>query len=895
MFITLQWNGNSADFTSYFEIREHLRKTNFQIYAYSDAKVITHTRWDSSIFLKYILPFGYLHTETFRLLDLYPSRWTAFWYTPLKLVAKCPTFLDSLKIPAFTQQKLLAHNDLSAPNTKKCIYVWQYSACHGPFSLWQLRKFDLLGCICKDDKIIFSTTGFLRSELYLKEGSAFEYFPLFLRFPDHLSTCILNISMQYPISIQQDYYWYGPFTVEEASDLFIQRYIKPQWNNIATYPESIPLNQLPVEFESYLLTVQPGAFIRDTINLGTLRTKKLLETTPMGNGARCSNSSFQRFNGAQSRSTETTKNIIIGDLTNDFSLMSIKETAIADGRQPHGIAPQSLPHVSMEQPNGGLINHFQTSEAGPCVSNSIGIFNPPVAPSIDSGVNCFQHPPIQRQSILKPDMVVGSSTVRKQGDAGNIKLNQSFSECTTKNISSLENSSITATNVGAPTSISAMYGAGSSIESGVEKVSTGSPKSITLLSEKEIPSVLSLSFNTNSSVHSDKVTSDALGLAKSCSQQEIDLDTQPSTPFNQLFPRVNTPGSTPEQSLININQRPLLCPSYQASTDQNSSRTKQEVSALEKWTLLYDEFPSNMYQLLLDHDISSLRQLYSQTATVESLADTLKPIKKKQFLQIYGNFKSKMYVVFEPGQSQPSKTILRKCESIRKKRLWEFLNTLSSKFSDWEDDSKEDSGAVLEATELFASVTELKQQLTAENAVLEEIINLLFSDDGCSTSSEERDSTAANKNISEAVEGLSKRAVKKQVKASIQGKLVASSTTIACACNSTTTKSSSSGNSSSSSSSKITIVEENGSTGFSVISHRNQLTKGAEYKLQLSKELHQQRARRLKSIIESKVESSSIHATQYYSMTNDELILRGGPKKKVQINDDKISYGMNLK
>ena len=419
MLITLQWDGKSADFTSYFDIREFLRKTNFKIYEYSDAKVITHTRWDSSIFLRSWLPLGYFNTETFRLLDLYPSPRTAFRYTPLKLVVKCPKFLDSVEIPAFTQQKLLVPKDLSAPNIKRSILVWQYNVCHGPFSLLKLKEFDLLGCICKDDKIVFDSTGFLRSELYLKEGSAFEYFPLFLRFPHHLSICIGNISKQYPISVQQDYYWYGPFTVAEASALFTQRYIHPKWNGIATYPESIQLNQLPFEFESYLLKVQPGAFIRDFIIREILRSKTSLETTPIGTGARCINSSFQRLNGIHSQSVEITKNIAVGELINDFSLMSLKEKSTGDGRQPHTSAQNSLPHVLMEtkkQPTDGLINnHFQQSESVP---NSLTALNPPFVPFVANGVICDPHPTIQRQSISEPDKVVG----RKLVDPGNIKL-----------------------------------------------------------------------------------------------------------------------------------------------------------------------------------------------------------------------------------------------------------------------------------------------------------------------------------------------------------------------------------------------------------------------------------------------------------------------------------------
>ena len=619
---------------------------------------------------------------------------------------KCPHILDSLVAPT-VEETGSSQQDESIPNTKPFIIVYQDNVRYGPFSLLQLREFDMRGFICDEDYIVFERNSkfFRRSELYsMQNNSAFEYFPLLLRF-NHSNSVTLSLSMQYPIIIWQDWYWYGPFSVQMASDLYTQKFIQLKWNSIVTYPESIPKQQLPAEFERFLLINQPGAFQKPKENV---RNNNLLLESSMGSG--CKRRPLPIVNRTRSRFASRA-NAVIGELTGRFLFLNLNDTSTADSDKSlqtdcsESNATSSLSIQKEQQLNDRLCS----SDNLPCSS--------PTVPLND--------PTIQRQHIQKLAQAMESSTT------ANGKLD--FDRNPHHILDPQKNYLLPAHADRTPSPPSVRPSVGASTES-------YSPKSIISLRDSVVE--LGSFCCSDSSLEHDSAAQDTSSSAKIYfEQQQIDLSSRQSTSSNHYFPHTSASYSVLEPSIHmskRICQRPAPCPA--SSEDSTStyglkSGVKYELAALEKWIQYYEEFPPNIHQLLQDRGICSLRQLYVQSAAVESLAESFKPIKKKQFMQqVYSAFKSAMAVVFDPSSVhqllQPVNGILKQHNNrIRKKKLVEFLCTVGSKFMDWEDDSKEDSGAVLEATEECASVAELKQQLESENTALEFINDLLFSDD----------------------------------------------------------------------------------------------------------------------------------------------------------------------
>ena len=859
MRISLIWNRNSREFQSYNDIRKFLEENDFAIYKFSDSRVVVHTVCETTFFSRLILPAEYVYNYTFRLLDLYPNRLTAFLYTPLKLVFKCPHILDSL-VPPTVQETGSSQQDESIPNTKPSIIVYQDNVPYGPFSLLQLREFDMRGFICHEDYIVFegNSNPFRRRELYsMQNNSAFGYFPLILRCKHSDS---VTLSMQYPITIGQDCYWYGPFSVQMASDLYTQKFIHPKWNSIVTYPESIPKQQLPAEFERFLLIHQPGAFQKQKENV---RNNNLLLESSMGSG--CKRRPLPIVNRTRSRFASLA-NAVIGELTGRFLFLDLNDTSTADSDKSlqtdcsESNATSSLSIQKEQQLNDRLCS----SDNLPCSS--------PTVPLND--------PTIQRQHIQKLAQAMESSTT------ANGKLD--FDRNPHHILDPQKNYLLPARVDRTPSPPSVRPSVGTST------TESYSPKSIISLRDSVVE-LGSFCFSDSSLEH-DSAAQDTSSSAKIYfEQQQIDLSSRQSTSSNHYFPHTNASCSVLEPSIHlskRICQRPVPCPA--SSEDSTStyglkSGVKYELAALEKWIQYYDEFPPNTHQLLQDRGICSLRQLYVQSAAVESLAESFKPIKKKQFMQVYSAFKSAMAVVFDPSSVhqllQPVNGILKQHNNrIRKKKLVEFLCTVGSKFMDWEDDSKEDSGAVLEATEECASVAELKQQLESENTALEFINDLLFSDDddddddgggavdearSSNTGINERNPEASSNppiaSFSHGVAGtkeLSKRARKKNGKGNSNEKQVASvPSSTSCAFQ----------------------AGMNGGAGITVGFGKPKLTKGAQHALQRAKESHQQRARRLKSMIDllSLENTSSVHATQYNTMVKGEAVINSVCRKKI--------------
>ena len=463
---------------------------------------------------------------------------------------------------------------------------------------------------------------------------------------------------------------------------------------------------------------QPGAFKQQA----RMDNEGYMLEKPMGPG--CKRRTFQVFRGNKPQFADPTKRTI-GELTGGLCFLSLKETSIADcykylisfyndWKDWH--VASNLPIEQNEQFNRGLTTHFHNSS----VNSSYISDNLPYSSATD--------PNIQRRNIPEPGQSMDrcSTAVNMKLDSDR-KFHHSFGPPEIY----LKTATVDQTPVPTPSD-------GSMIENFPEYASIGSQKPLIVFRDPVLESGTFCSCNSSLlyapavkvGTHSSK--------AKICSdEQEIDPGSEQSAPKNNCFPLTRTYSRL--ETFIDINKASYQRPSPRPTEDSTDkcglkSGVKYELAALEKWIQYHDEFPPNIHQLLQDRGICSLRQLYVQSAAVESLAESFKPIKRKQFMQVYSAFKSTMAVVFDPSSVhqllQPVNGILKQHHNrIRKTKLVDFLRTVGSKFIDWEDDSKEDGGAVLEATEECASLSELKQQLESENTALEFINDLLFSDD----------------------------------------------------------------------------------------------------------------------------------------------------------------------